>query len=546
MIKKYLRIKALVFTSFFILAAQAQAEVKVIKGEYVIVGPNDGYSTKNEGSKFELLKKKTNSDLSALTNQIEVVPVDPTDDTCESLLSSGQASFCEPNYYVEALAVSNDPDVASLYGLDLIKAKSAWDRSVGSSSTVVAVIDTGIDYSHPDLAQNVWVNPGEVAGNGIDDDGNGYIDDIHGINSLTGSGNPFDDNGHGTHCAGTIGARGNNGLGVVGVNWDVKIVGLKFLNSGGGGSIFGAIKAIDYMIDIKSRYGLNLKVSNNSWGGPGYSKALEDAIGRALAADIVFVAAAGNEANNNDYLPAYPANYDLPNVISVAAVDRYKELTFFSNFGQSVDLAAPGMSILSTLPGNRYGSLSGTSMATPHVAGAIALLSSSNPALSYSQLIAVTKQAAAYEPGLVGKLSTPAILDVASMLGISVPAPDLSAAIKRISIRNSKGSKELRVGDKLKVGVLADRDLSATSIKVEVNGIECSEQKTVSLEEGSNNFRAKLSRISSAVKKISFKVGERKASRKILTERSASKVRRSKLSSRSFGNACSNLINSLR
>ena len=323
------------------------------------------------------------------------VPYEPQNDYCKQLLATGDIASCSPNYLVSVFdLVPDDPSYQSMWGLsdaEGISAARAWDLSTGSDATVVAVIDTGVDYTHPDLAANIWVNPGEIAANGIDDDGNGYIDDLHGINAVDGAlnpGNPFDDHYHGTHVAGTIGAVGNNGVGVVGVNHRVKIMALKFIAASGSGQLADAIKAIDYMVNMKVLYGINVLVSNNSWGGGGYSLALQQAIQRARSAGIIFVAAAGNEASDTDAWETYPAAYEVDNVVSVAALGQDQRLASFSNYGESsVDIAAPGDGILSTLPANTYGNLSGTSMATPHVAGALALLFAREPGLSFLEAI---------------------------------------------------------------------------------------------------------------------------------------------------------------
>lgn len=263
-----------------------------------------------------------------------------------------------------------------------IDAPEAWNVHNNAGTIVVGVVDTGIDYRHEDLSANMWVNKGEIPDDQIDNDGNGYIDDVYGINTILGTGDPLDDNGHGTHCAGTIGATGNNGIGVVGVTWNVKLMALKFLGAGGSGWTVDAIACIDYAIAQKAH------VLSNSWGGGGFSQSLYDSIKAANDAGIVFVAAAGNRSRNNDVVPAYPASYDLPNIVSVAASDRNDNLASFSNYGKtSVDLAAPGVDIYSTLPDNSYGLNSGTSMATPHVTGVIALLKAHAPHLTMQQLI---------------------------------------------------------------------------------------------------------------------------------------------------------------
>lgn len=303
---------------------------------------------------------------------------------CKAVRS--QVRFCEPNYKIHAFGISpDDSKFRNLWGMNKIGAKTAWTKTVGSNNIVVAIIDTGIDYNHLDLAQNIWVNPFEIPDNDVDDDGNGYVDDIYGYDFVNRDGQPLDDNEHGTHLAGTIGAVGNNQIGVAGVNWNVKLMALKFLDEDGSGTIADAIEAINYVRQMKIN-GVNVRVANTSWGGAGYSAALKNAIARAGSAGILFAAAAGNEAENNDRVGSYPAGFRLANIVSVAASDRDDSLAYFSNYGRSVDIAAPGVSIVSTTPGNQYDSFSGTSMAAPHVAGAAALALSLKPNLSVSQL----------------------------------------------------------------------------------------------------------------------------------------------------------------
>jgi subtilisin family serine protease len=317
------------------------------------------------------------------------------DELCKRLLATKVVDTCTPNYKLSiSQGTETDPLQDSLWGMSDesgIGAVSAWGSTTGSSDVVVAVIDTGVDYNHEDLLPNMWINPGEVAANGIDDDGNGYIDDVRGINLSVGAvstSDPMDDNQHGTHVAGTIAAVNNNGLGVRGVSSGVKLLPIKFMDSSGSGRLSDAIAAIDYMVDLKVNRGVNIRVANNSWGGGGYSPALEAAIRRANDAGILFVVAAGNSASDIDLFPAYPASYEVPNVVTVAAIDQAQNLASFSNYGAvGVDIAAPGVDITSTLPGQRYGALSGTSMAAPHIAGSLALLVSVEPQVAVADAI---------------------------------------------------------------------------------------------------------------------------------------------------------------
>jgi large repetitive protein len=312
----------------------------------------------------------------------------------------------ERDYLYFTTTVPNDAHFIHLWGLNNtgqtagtadadIDAPEAWQYTTGSRSVRVGIIDTGLDRSHPDLAANVWTNPGEVLGNGLDDDGNGLVDDTVGWDFYSDDADPSDAEGHGTHCAGTLGAVGNNATGVTGVCWQVGLVGIRFLGPGGG-STSDAIEAVHYA----TRLGCSL--TSNSWGGGGSSTLLQDAIDAAGAAGIPFIAAAGNSGQNTDTSGShYPSGYSSGNIIAVGAMDAAERVAGFSNFGPtSVDLFAPGVSIYSSFPGADYQTLSGTSMATPHVAGAVALLRSLVPSLSVaelkSQLLASTDALPAY------------------------------------------------------------------------------------------------------------------------------------------------------
>ena len=317
--------------------------------------------------------------------------------------------YAEPNYLFTVQTIPNDSYFYYLWGLNNtgqtggtpgadIDALRAWDVTKGSNDVFIAVIDTGVDHNHSDLFQNMWVNVAESNGApGVDDDGNGYADDIRGINTYDDNSIPMDDHGHGTHVAGTIGAVGNNSLVVAGVNWNVKIIPCKFLGSEGYGYTSGAIECLEYIRALKDR-GMNLIATNNSWGGGGYSQALYDAIDAQRKSNILFIAAAGNGNSDNDKYDSYPASYPLPNLLSVAATDPSDFKAWFSNYGRrTVHVGAPGTDIVSLRatgtdmygdgvhfippgdPGAEYYKASGTSMATPHVTGLAALIKSQNP-----------------------------------------------------------------------------------------------------------------------------------------------------------------------
>jgi len=354
-----------------VVAAQVLMQVSnpspAVLQQLRLLGDADDFRTLNGALNLYLLHSKTGR-VTALLNVFKNHP---------------SVVFVEPDYIVTGTATPNDPSFSQQWallntstpGAD-IGATGAWGFSTGSSAFVAGVVDTGLDYNHPDLAPNVWSAPSRFSVNlswGTITCPAGS----HGYNAVARTCDPMDDNAHGTHVSGTIGAAGNNGVGVTGLNWITRIMGLKFLDSTGSGSISNAIDAIEFGLQAKTIFGgsANLRVLSNSWAGSGFSQSLLNEINKAATADVLFVAAAGNNGTNNDTSPTYPASYNAANVITVAATSSTDGLASFSDFGATtVHLGAPGVNILSTLPNSSYGYYSGTSMATPHVSGAALLL----------------------------------------------------------------------------------------------------------------------------------------------------------------------------
>ncbi|MFC1617298.1 S8 family peptidase [Candidatus Margulisiibacteriota bacterium] len=379
---------------------------------------------KVKADKLQRITSKKNKKLQIEIWKLKNISIE---DAIKELKKDPNIEYAEPNRVIK---LSNVPNDLSLVGSQWalyhptnpdrdINAPEAWDIATGNN-VVIAVIDTGIDYNHEDLANNIWINTGEIPDNGIDDDNNGYIDDIRGYDFGDMDNDPLDEHYHGTHVSGIIAAEGNNGIGITGVNWKARIMPLKVALLGTDEAYVSSVcEAIIYAADNGA------KISNNSYGDDFYSSAIYDAINYAKTQGHLFIAAAGNAALDIDTSPVYPAGYDLANIITVAAVDVTNLLTSFSNYGyNSVDIAAPGMVILSTIPDNSYDYLNGTSQAAPLVAGVAALLLAKKPSLSYREIKTLLLDSVEKLDALAGKIKSEGRLDAHQallMLGLVYP-----------------------------------------------------------------------------------------------------------------------------
>jgi subtilisin family serine protease len=416
---------------------QAEGDAPTSVPRQLIVGFDEDSTLSERRQAVRTAGARIDEQLESVDGAVLVVRGNRSEDEVSDRLSDSEVvKYVEPNYVVSASRIPNDLAFARLWGLHNtgqldgvpgadISAVPAWDVITGGDVRV-AVVDTGIDYRHVDLDDNIWINPGEIADH-VDNDENGYVDDVHGIDLASGDSDPLDDSSHGTHVAGIIGAEGNNAIGTVGVSWKVKLMALKFLDSNGEGNTADAAEAIDYAVAA----GAN--VINASWGGPAFSQTLYQAVKRAGDQGVLFVAAAGNSTANADVSPDYPAAFDLPNVISVAASDPADDLLYFSNYGKkSVDLAAPGEEIYSTVAlkagVSSYGTYSGTSMAAPYVSGAAALYLSRYPGSSVQTVRNAILSSVDPVPALANKTATGGRLNVARALGVGAgPAAQPSA-----------------------------------------------------------------------------------------------------------------------
>lgn len=424
------------------LSFSANATEEVAPGEF-LVKIKSQYTQMKRAQTEELLQSEVIDNLGESAGVVVVrrPVIERSEAAIARLAENRVVEWVEPNYIYRISASPNDVDYEKLWGMKNtgqvdskgstgvagvdIDAEQAWDITTGSSDVVVAVIDTGIYNQHEDLADNMWVNVAEKNGApGVDDDANGFVDDVYGWDFANNKPDGVDDHSHGTHCAGTIGGTGNNGKGVVGVNWKVRLMALKFLTAQGSGKTADAVKAIDYGIKMGAH------IMSNSWGGGGASQALLEAIQRAEKAGILFVAAAGNDSSDNDKKPTYPASYDVTNVLTVAAISNKGALASFSNYGKtSVDVAAPGVAVYSSVAPTqgstkKYEAYSGTSMATPHVAGVAALVLSHVSNASYQNLKDRIMKTSKPLAALKNKVVSGGLVSAYNALVNSLPGPN--------------------------------------------------------------------------------------------------------------------------
>jgi hypothetical protein len=437
------------------IARESPAKGRAVAGE-LIVGFEDGVSARGRRKALARATMAVKHEFDQIDAALVSVRANRLEETLARLQADPRVRYAEPNYRVQAAdhgTVPNDPSFHQQWGLDNfgqtvngstgtadadIDAKEAWTVTRGNAGVVVGILDTGLDLTHPDLAGNVWVNPGEdCAGcrtDGLDNDANGYVDDWRGWDFVNNDNNPTDDNGHGSHVAGIIGAVGDNGVGVTGVNWDVELMPLKFLDSAGSGTTADAVEALLYA----TANGADL--TNNSWAAAPFSQAMLDAIGQADAAGSLFVAAAGNDGLDRDTYTDYPAAYDAPNIVVTAATDGNDAKAWFSGYGaRTVDLGAPGVNVYSTWRLGSYRYASGTSMATPHVAGAAALVKATFPAASDLGVKAVLLRTSDANASLAGRTTTGGRLNANAavmcsdepLVWVEAPAPGFTVSAGR-------------------------------------------------------------------------------------------------------------------
>jgi len=463
-----------------------------------------------------------------------------TNGGCAEILLDPTVVGCSPDFLI---TVDGKLEAQQVVVSQAPSRKMDGRQSVGAD-IVVAVIDTGVDYSHPDLREHMWHNPGEIEGNGVDDDKNGYVDDVFGVNTADGTGDPMDQNGHGTHVAGII----LNTVGELGPNSGrVKIMALRFLNAQGMGGLLAAIKSLEYLVDMKRR-GVDVRISNNSWGGAPYSDVLMSAVTMVKDADIAFVAAAGNFGNDNSEKPEYPASLKLSNIISVAAVDADNNLASFSNYGaNSVHIAAPGVKISSTFLNNSYRSMSGTSMAAPVFAGELALFSMGTKFFSTTEFIEAAFSTVSHSSTLKGLVIDERVVSHGSQngqgQGAREPTVDsnIGGALSSIELKGIDGAGISR--DVLRSGYdleIKGKGLGSPRVTLDLSfdSYVCRNALTLQLSEGQGQKGLRLGSLAKWFHRIIVIDQSSGIRAKIVTSRGQSK-RRNRVSNRRAASVCS-------
>ncbi len=438
----------------------SSAERRVVPGKEVAVGFPRSAAIRGAARSIDRLRVPKHMRLSRIKGSYSVGVASTADSTtlqsrepvpvndleiaalCASLRAAnpGIPLECEANVLFHTAVTPNDTFYSSLYGMTKIAAPAAWDLTTGSPSVVIAVIDSGVDYTHPDLVANIHTNAAEVAGNFFDDDSNGFVDDYYGYDFVNSDGAPLDDDEHGTHCAGTVGAQGNNATGVTGVNWQVGILPVKVLDANGDGFLTDIAAGIEYAVDRGA------SILSMSLSGPSNAGALESAIEYARQQNVLVVVAAGNDGLDNDETPSFPASSTAANILAVAATNSRDQLASFSNYGEvSVDVAAPGVEILSTVPNNLYKILSGTSMATPAVAGLAGLIKAANGSLTYLQIkdiiMASVDQRASLRGTTVSGGRVNAANAVSMGFGLPTPTPTPASGAHTVSLSIERATR---------------------------------------------------------------------------------------------------------
>jgi subtilisin family serine protease len=525
-----------------LLIFPAHAEVRVVPGQYVISEVDGGaprsarfMSGELEGHRLlrslrpgVALVERGDARMASLRSEGSV-PFDPSDTFCRDIIESGRARYCSPNYEIQALvSVPNgeaDPRIGEQWGFERVGAGAVWSAASTAPESVVALVDSGIDYNHPDLRGILWENEAEVPANGIDDDLNGYVDDRLGVDFATGGTDPMDGYGHGTHIAGTIGALPENGIGIRGLVPNVKIMALRIFDNEGKGSLSRALEAFAYVEKMRQR-GVPVRVINASWGGSGAVPIIEEAITRLGTHGIVVVAAAGNARTDNDVVPHFPASFNAPNLISVASISKGGTLSSFSNFGvQTVDIAAPGDGIVGTIPGAKYALFAGSSMAASFVTGAVALLAAREPGLSAGELATRIVEGGRPLSVLQGAVSSGRELSFTGALrvndggGVGLPgcigngcgAGRVSVKAVSVKERGVKGHRPIAAGAEIEVRVRASGS-GTVPIRFSLDDYRCGSSVRVKVSSGSGGISLKTPQKIAYFNRISIGSGGKKAS----------------------------------